>query len=220
MSFRCFPWQAFPAKSNSSSRGVIPSDLHSYSKRRFIGPLVSLSLRQWEALIGFLRKWVELSLVNFLGVLFYPPSHPPPRGGNSSHCSGNLSGLVGWGNFLLWFSLDCWFVVGKLGMGGVLESSWSMVQKFFNRSPITLKFGAEKIERERESQKERARARARASSCCIYARKLLFYTSKLLFLYFVSCYSTLVSCYSTLVICHSTLVSWLRSWIAIAIAIY
>ena len=57
-----------------------------------------------------------------------------------------------------------------------------MVQKFFNRSPITLKFGAEKLERERESRKsERERERERAS-CCIYVRKwLLFYTRKLMF---------------------------------------
>ncbi len=40
----------------SSSRGVFPSDLHSYSKRRFIRLLVSFSLRQWGAVIGFLRK--------------------------------------------------------------------------------------------------------------------------------------------------------------------
>ena len=88
----------------SSSRGVFPSDLHSYSKRRFIRPLVSLSLRQWEVLVGFLRKWVELSLVNFFGILFYSPSHPPPLGGNLSHCSGFLSRLVGWGNLFFVFS--------------------------------------------------------------------------------------------------------------------
>ncbi len=47
----------------SSSRGVFPSDLHSYSKRRFSGPPVSPPLRQWEAPVGFLLKYGKLSLV-------------------------------------------------------------------------------------------------------------------------------------------------------------
>jgi hypothetical protein len=58
--------------------------------------------------------------------------------------------------------------VGELG-GGAHEflSWWS--KNFFNRSPITLKFGPEKkIERERV-KKRRARARVRErASCCIY----------------------------------------------------
>ncbi len=58
--------------------------------------------------------------------------------------------------------------------GGVYSvvSSDDGPKKFFNRSPITLKFGAEKLERER-ANKERARARARErkrererASCC------------------------------------------------------
>jgi len=39
----------------SSSRGNLSSALHSYSKRRFIRPPVSPSLRQWEACFLFLR---------------------------------------------------------------------------------------------------------------------------------------------------------------------
>ena len=41
--------------SSSSSRGKTPSALHSYSKRRFIRPPVSPTLRQWEAGFLFLR---------------------------------------------------------------------------------------------------------------------------------------------------------------------
>jgi len=60
------------------------------------------------------------------------------------------------------------------------DRSREMVLKFFNRSPITLKFEAEKI-RGRESRKrERERERERAS-CYFYACKLSFYTRKLVF---------------------------------------
>ena len=76
---------------SSSSSVVTSSALHSYSKRRFSGPLVSLSLRQWEAVICFLREWSELSLDSFSGMVFYPPSHPPTREGNWFHCSEYLS---------------------------------------------------------------------------------------------------------------------------------
>ncbi len=41
-------------------------------------------------------------------------------------------------------------------------SSLMVVQKFFNRSPITLIFGADKLERESlDRERERARARER-----------------------------------------------------------
>ncbi len=82
--------------------------------------------------------------------------------------------------------------------GGYFEVTWAMVRdiaswseswggggfmnfldgssKFFNRSPITLKFGAEKIRERERVKKERARVRARereqvvvftfASCCC------------------------------------------------------
>ena len=73
----------------------------------------------------------------------------------------------------------------------MLRLFWVDGTKFFNRSPITLKFGAKKLERESQ-EKERARAR----------------TSKLLFF-------TLVSCCSTIVSWHSILVSWRRSGIVI-----
>ncbi len=132
-------WEAY-----SSSRGIFPSDLHSYSKRRFIGPLVSLSLRQWGALLGFLRKWIELSLVYFFGILLCPPSHPPTRGGNLSHCSVILSGLVEWIELLFWLSLNSLSWCRRVGEGGLRNFLGSMVQKFFNRSPITLKFGGRK----------------------------------------------------------------------------
>jgi hypothetical protein len=67
----------------SSSRGIFPSDLHSYSKRRFSGPPVSPALRQWEAPVGFLRKCGKLSLVLFFGVLFYLSFPPSPLSGIS-----------------------------------------------------------------------------------------------------------------------------------------
>ncbi len=70
-----------------------------------------------------------------------------------------MSGLVEVGEIYLWFSFMFW---GKLARGGgslVLDLSQVVVWKFFNRSPITLKFEAEKIEREsqereRESESE------------------------------------------------------------------
>ncbi len=114
-----------------------------------------------------------------------------------------------WLDFLLWllFTLLCGFrgaggdvwkllgVVGpsyyyvlveelvRLGNGGFSSFLRRWFEKIFNRSPITLKFGAEKI-RERERQKrerERARARARES-------KLLYLRSQVV----VFCF-TLVS---------------------------
>jgi hypothetical protein len=80
--------------------------------------------------------------------------------------------------------------------------------KFFNRSPLTLKFGAEKERESQERDSERARERERErerASCCFYVRKLLLllYTRKLMFF---SCYSKLVSWHSILVIYCSTLV--------------
>ncbi len=64
--------------------------------------------------------------------------------------------------------------------------------EIFNRSPITLKFGGRKIEREsqeREIERERAEQVvffARKLMLLFYTRKLLFYTHKLSFLRFVS----------------------------------
>ncbi len=77
----------------SSSSVVTPSALHSYVKRRFSGPPFSPALRQWEVATCFLREWSELSLDSFFGMVFYPPSHPPTREGNWSHCSEYLSWL-------------------------------------------------------------------------------------------------------------------------------
>jgi hypothetical protein len=68
-----------------------------------------------------------------------------------SHCSRNMSGLVELGEIYLWLSLMGW---GKLGEGG---GRWTRVSlrdwsgKIFNRSPITLKFEAEKLERESQA---------------------------------------------------------------------
>jgi hypothetical protein len=82
-----------------------------------------------------------------------------------------MSGLVGWGELLFWFSLDSLSWFEELGGGGLL-SSWLMVQKFFNRYPKILKFGTEKNrERERESQereRERERERKRERVVILY----------------------------------------------------
>ncbi len=65
-------------------------------------------------------------------------------------CLDLLCGGIYYSGFLLTRLIG----VGKLG-GGSSEYSRTMVQKFFNRSPITLKFGAEKLEREsQESESE------------------------------------------------------------------
>jgi hypothetical protein len=70
------------------------------------------------------------------------------------------------------------------------DRSREMVLKFFNRSPITLKFEAEKLERESQArERERERERERAS-CCHFT--------------LVSCYSIFVSWHSILVICYFT----------------
>jgi hypothetical protein len=78
--------------------------------------------------------------------------------------------------------------IGEVWWSLVLDPSRIVVWKFFNRSPITLKFEAEKREREsrkRERERERARARARARASCyfIFACKLLFYSSSKLAFY-------------------------------------
>ena len=63
---------------------------------------------------------------------------------------------------------------GEIGEGGGLmasDRSQEMVWKFFNRSPITLKFEAEKLERESQARyRERERARARASDLLSFLR--------------------------------------------------
>ncbi len=67
--------------------------------------------------------------------------------------------LSGWGNSCSGFLLACRVGVGEAGGG--LRIFLVDGLKFFNRSPITLKFGAEKLEREsqeRESESERAKA--------------------------------------------------------------
>ncbi len=71
--------------------------------------------------------------------------------------------------------------------GGSSGTSWVMVQKFFNRSPITLKFGRQNLEREsqeRESESEREQVVIffACKLLLFYTRKLLFYTRKLVFL--------------------------------------
>ncbi len=115
-------------------------------------------------------------------------------------CLGWIGGLI----LLLWTRR---VGLGKL-VGGGSGTSWVTVQKFFNRSPITLKFGAPKLEREsqeRESESE--------SEQVVIFFTLVSCYSTLVSCYFtlLSCHSTLVSCHFTLVNCHSTLVSWWRS---------
>ncbi len=62
-----------------------------------------------------------------------------------------------------------------------------MVQKFFNRAPITLKFGAENLERESQERESESGSESEsellfyACKLLFYPRKLAFYTSKLSF---------------------------------------
>jgi hypothetical protein len=70
-----------------------------------------------------------------------------------------MSGLVAVEEIYFWLSLMCWMEIGGGGGKLVSDHSRGMVWKFFNRSPITLKFEAEKLEREsqareRESESE------------------------------------------------------------------
>ncbi len=58
-----------------------------------------------------------MSFLLFISLVCYSiiPSHPPPRVGGLSHCSGNMSGLVEVGeNLFLSFS----HVLGEIGGGG------------------------------------------------------------------------------------------------------
>jgi hypothetical protein len=70
-----------------------------------------------------------------------------------------------------------------------------VVQNFFNRSPITLKFGAEKLEREsqereRESESEsESKRESEGVRAHAIASNLLFYACKLMFV-LVICYFT------------------------------
>ncbi len=90
-----------------------------------------------------------------------------------SLCSRNMSGLVELGKNL---SLAFSHVLGEIDEGGgrwtrVSLGDWS--GKFFNRSPITLKFEAEKLERERvkqERERERARAGSKSSELLLFLR--------------------------------------------------
>jgi len=74
---------------------------------------------------------------------------------------------------LLFYSRNLWGdILGNfLGDGSI---------KFFNRSPLTLKFGAEKKrervkkEKERESQEGERESESESASCCIYVRKFVF----------------------------------------------
>ncbi len=110
-----------------------------------------------EPLTCFLMMWIGLSLVYLFDVLFYSPSHPLSREGKRSHCSGFLSCLVWRGEF-------------PLG------------RKFFNRSPITLKFGGRKIERESQERESESEIESESESeLSFYACKLLFYPRKLAF---------------------------------------
>ncbi len=77
--------------------------------------------------------------------------------------------LSGGGNSYSGFLSTCRVMVegGGEKLRGLLRT---LVLKFFNRSPMTLKFGAEKIReresRKREREREREQERERASCCC------------------------------------------------------
>ncbi len=96
--------------------------------------------------------------------------------------------LLRWGKFISGFLLTCRVGLERWG-GGVMVLEYSRgdgLKKIFNRSPITLKFEAEKLEREsqareRERERERARVRSKASELSFYSCKLLFYLRKLAF---------------------------------------
>ena len=121
--------------------------------------------------------------------------------------------LSRWGKFISGF-LSC---VGRIlarGGGELPQFVSGNGLKFFNRSPLTLKFEAEKLEREsqaRERERERERERASCYFMLVSCHSTLVSWHSIL----VSCHSTLVSCHSILVSCHSTLVSWRRAGIVI-----
>jgi len=103
----------------SSSRGIFPSDLHSYSKRRFSGPPVSPPLRQWEGPVDFLRMCSKLSLVLFFGILFYlsfPPS--PSRGDQCPTVVETCLDLSRWGKFISGFLSGVGGKLVRVGGGG------------------------------------------------------------------------------------------------------
>jgi len=63
-----------------------------------------------------------------------------------SRGGGRYSGFIGGDGFCCLFSVgELW---GGRGGDGARDVLRTLVQNFFNRSPITLKFGAEKLERE------------------------------------------------------------------------
>ena len=107
-------------------------------------------------------------------MVFYPPSHPPTREGNWSHCSEYLSCLDRGVDFI---ALD-WTSWSREVGGGLARKLLGVDgPKIFNRSPITLKFGAPNLEREsqeRESESESESESEReqvvvftfASCCC------------------------------------------------------
>ena len=84
-----------------------------------------------------------------------------------------MSGLVEMGTIYLWLSLLCCGKLVRVGGGWTRIGLGEWSEKFFNRSPITLKFEAEKLEREsqeRESESESEREQVVvftfASCCC------------------------------------------------------
>ncbi len=111
---------------------------------------------------------------------------------------GTCLDLLRWGNFISGFLSMCRWRFVRVGRWTRISlGEWS--EKFFNRSPITLKFEAEKLEREsqereraraRERKRERERERDRKRAIC--------------HLTVVSCYSIFVSWHSILVICYFT----------------
>jgi hypothetical protein len=101
-------------------------------------------------------------------MVFYPPSHSPTREGNWSHCSGYLSITGEVGLELLFWTCQ----VGSWKWGKVPQDilGWRS-DNFFNRSPITLKFGGPKLERESQERESE-------SELSFYTCNLSFYTCK------------------------------------------
>jgi len=92
--------------------------------------------------------------------------------------------------------------VGLGKLGGGLRNFLGDGPKFFNRSPITLKFGGSKLERESQERERESESESESGASCyfyacklsFYTRKLAFYTRKFLLFLLVSCDFTLVSC--------------------------
>ena len=87
--------------------------------------------------------------------------------------------MTGWGVDFIALDSSSWTREVGRGDSGTFGVA---VQKFFNRSPITLKFGAPKLERESQERESESEGESESEQVVIFT--------------LVSCCSTLVSCYS------------------------